>query len=128
MAAYTNKLSGNSVFCNNRQILNYQDKAYTNYEYGNHSILYGYTRFWIYAGLSILPTFACPKNDDRFIVDSSTGNVLQNAPVVLITADKVSMAGGKTSPQNIQYYLYTEHIYWTMLPCKWARTNGDFVW
>jgi len=116
LTAYTSKLSGNTVFCNNRQISNYGNGTYKNQGYGIFPTLYGYTRFWEYAGSSISPALACPNADDRFTVDSSKGNGLQSAPVGLITADEVSMAGGKTGTQNTMYYLYTGHVYWTMSP------------
>ena len=78
--------------------------------------MYGYTRFWAWNGSSISPTLACPNVSDRFTVDSSAGNGLLNAPVGLITADEVAMAGGKTGTQNTLYYLYAGHVYWTMSP------------
>ena len=130
LTAYTNKLSGSSVFCNNRQISTYGNTVYTNDGYGSHPTLYGYTRFWAYAGSNISPTLSCPNASDRFTVNSSTGNGLLNAPVGLITADEVSMAGGKTGAQNTMYYLYTGHYYWTMSPSNFyysARAFGMYV-
>jgi len=116
LAAYTNKLSGSSVFCNNRKVSSYGDTIYVNEGYGSHLTMYGYPRFQVWNGSSISPTLACPINDDRFTVDSSTGNGLQDGPIGLITADEVSMAGGKKGMQNTSYYLYTGHLYWTMSP------------
>jgi len=122
LSGYTSKLSGSTVFCNNRQISNYGNGTYTNQGYGIFLTLYGYTRFWAWTGSngtsSISPTLSCPQTDDRFTVDSSKGNGLQAAPVGLITADEVSIAGGKTGTQNTMYYLYTGHVYWTMSPSR----------
>ena len=121
LTTYTNKLSGSSVFCNNKEISTYGNTTYTNEGYANHQTLYGYTRFLAYAGSSISPTFAFPNESNRFTADSSTGNGLLNAPVGLITADEVSMAGGKTGTQNTMYYIYTGHNYWTMSPSQFSN-------
>jgi len=116
LAGYTSKLSGSSVFCNNRQVSTYYNDKYKN----NDSSFSGFG--WAYAGSSISPTLDCPQTGDRFTVDNSTGNGKQAAPVGLITADEVAMAGGKTGTQNTMYYLYTGHIYWTMSP---SQFNGN---
>ena len=123
LSGYTSKISGSSVFCNNRQISSYHENTYTNEGYGSHPTMYGYPRFWAWNGSSISPTLACPRNDDRFTVDSSKGNGLLTAPVGLITADEVAMAGGRTGMQNTMYYLYTGHVYWTMSPSSLMRAS-----
>ena len=116
LSGYTSKISNSSVFCNNREISTYTNGTYTNQGYGIYPTMYGYTRFWVWNGSNISPTLACPNESDRFTVDSSAGNGLLNAPVGLITADEVAMAGGKTGTQNTLYYLYAGHVYWTMSP------------
>ena len=59
----------------------------------------------------------CSSTDDRFTVDSSTGNSLLTASVGLITADEVAMAGGKNGVQNNAYFLYNgSTTFWTMSP------------
>ena len=78
--------------------------------------MYGYTRFYNWNGSSISPSLNCPQANDKFSVTTTKGNGKMSNPVGLITADEVSMAGGKTGAQNTLYYLYTGTYYWTMTP------------
>ena len=92
--------------------------------------MYGYPRFYAWSGSSISPDLSCPQSNDRFSVTSVKGNGLLSNPVGLITADEVSMAGGRTSSQNTLYYLYTGTYYWTMTPSLfyyWSYASEFYV-
>ena len=128
-------LSKDTVFCNNRQISSYSDGTYRNTGYGITATMYGYTRFYNWNGSSISPSLNCPQANDKFSVTTTKGNGKMSNPVGLITADEVSMAGGKTGAQNTLYYLYTGTYYWTMTPSHFfsnayefcVTSSGEFV-
>ena len=113
---YTDKLSNDNIFCNNRTISNKQIASYTNAGYGLNPTVYGQERFENWASQEILgPTLSCSLNDS-FSVGDSKGNGKLTYPVGLITADEVNMAGGISSSANTLYYLYSGRTYWTMSP------------
>ncbi|MEI3508312.1 MAG: hypothetical protein V8R01_04220 [Bacilli bacterium] len=84
--------------------------------YGITPTIYGYDRFYTWVSAAKGPRLTCPQNNNKFTVSSTTGNGALTYPVGLITADEVNMAGGKTSAQNLLYYLYSGTTYWTMSP------------
>ena len=45
-------------------------------------------------------------------------------PIGLITADEVAFAGGVYNVSNINYYLYTNTVNWTMSPANYNDNNG----
>ena len=116
------KLSKDTIFCNNRQVSTYKSSPYVGDGYGVTPTMYSYPRFYNWSGSSISPSLTCPGANDKFTVTTTKGNGELSKPVGLITADEVSMAGGRTSSQNTLYYLYTGTTYWTMTP---SRFNGD---
>ena len=111
-----NKLSKDTIFCNNRQLSTYKSSPYIGDGYGVTPAMYSYPRFYNWVGSSISPSLTCPQANDKFSVTEVKGNGDLSKPVGLITADEVSMAGGRTSSQNTLYYLYTGTTYWTMTP------------
>ena len=125
------KLSKDTIFCNNRQVSTYKSSPYVGDGYGVTPTMYSYPRFYNWSGSSISPSLTCPGANDKFTVTTTKGNGELSKPVGftttkgngelskpvgLITADEVSMAGGRTSSQNTLYYLYTGTTYWTMTP------------
>ena len=66
-----------------------------------------------------IPSLLCPQDNDKFSVTTVKGNGDLSKSVGLITADEVSMAGGKVGSQNTLYYLYTGTTYWTMSPSNY---------
>ena len=118
-----NKLSKDTIFCNNRQVSSYKSSPYVGDGYGVTPTMYSYPRFSNWAGSSISPSLTCPQANDKFSVTMIKGNGNLSKPVGLITADEVSMAGGRTSSQNTLYYLYTGTTYWTMTPSSFVHWN-----
>ena len=71
------------------------------------------------------PSLSCSQNSDKFSV--ANGNLTY--PVALITIDEASLAGGRKSNVNGQYYLYTGNHYWTMSPNMFDPWLGNaYVW
>ena len=116
LSSVDSKLSKDTIFCNNRQLSTYKSAPYVGEGYGVTPAMYSYPRFYNWAGSSISPSLNCPQDNDKFSVTTVKGNGELLKPVGLITADEVSMAGGRTSSQNTLYYLYTGTDYWTMTP------------
>ena len=121
-----NKLSKDTIFCNNRQLSTYKSSPYIGDGYGVTPAMYSYPRFYNWAGSSISPSLTCPQDNDKFSVTTTKGNGDLSKPVGLITADEVSMAGGRTSSQNTLYYLYTGTTYWTMTPSHFSSWSDAY--
>ena len=124
---YSDKLSKDTIFCNNRSISNKQSGIYTNEGFGMHPTMYGYERYVKYSGQDRIlgPTLSCPKNDS-FNVEGTNGNEKLNYSIGLITMDEVNMAGGINGSANTLYYLYSGNTYWTMSPSdfgNWLDAN-----
>ena len=126
LTSVDNIISKDTVFCNNREVSSYKSSPYVGEGYGVTPTMYGYPRFYAWSGSSISPDLSCPQSNDRFSVTSVKGNGLLSNPVGLITADEVSMAGGRTSSQNTLYYLYTGKDYWTMTPSLFLHWNHAY--
>ena len=127
LTSVDNIISKDTVFCNNREVFSYKASPYVGEGYGVTPTMYGYPRFYAWSGSSISPDLSCPQSNDRFSVTSVKGNGLLSNPVGLITADEVSMAGGRTSSQNTLYYLYTGTNYWTMTPSVFNGNSNAHV-
>ena len=74
---YGKYLSTTAVYCNDRSISD-------NTDFG------AYTRLIT----NKTPTYDCATTEDKFTVDTSTGNGKLTYPIALMTADEVSFAGG----------------------------------
>ena len=81
---YGKYLSTAAVYCNDRSV--------TNGTYSTSSFFYygAYTRL----NTNKTPSYDCASTEDKFTVDSSTGNGKLEYPIALMTADEVSFAGG----------------------------------
>ena len=82
---YTKYLSTTAVYCNDRS------NPAGGYNTGSTAFYYGaYTRLYT----NKAPTYDCTDTNDKFTVDTSTGNGKLKYPIALMTADEVSFAGG----------------------------------
>ena len=86
---YTKYLSTTAVYCNDRSTSN-------DSEFG------AYTR----VGANKTPTYDCATTEDKFTVDTSTGNGKLTYPIALMTADEVSFAGGLWWTNAPTWYYY----------------------
>ena len=108
---YTKYLSKTAVYCNDRGT---SDNPY----------------FGAFARLitNKTPSYDCSVAEDKFTVDSSTGNGKLTYPIALMTADEVSFAGG-VNGRNAETWYYknsakgssTGSTYWWLLsPYGWG--------
>ncbi len=82
---YGKYISTTAVYCNDRS------NPAGGYNTGSTAFYYGgYTRLIT----NKAPTYDCTTTEDKFTVDTSTGNGKLTYPIALMTADEVSFAGG----------------------------------
>ena len=121
LSSYSDKISKNSSFCNDREISTKKSGTYQNSGYGAVPTIYGYERFYSWGGRMTGPRLTCSNVNDKFTTSNSTiGNKKLTSPIGLITADEVNMAGARTSYKNQLFYLYTGIYYWTMSPSRFS--------
>ena len=100
---YGKYLSTTAVYCNDRSTSD-------NYEFG------AYTRL----DTNKTPTYDCATTEDKFTVDSSTGNGKLKYPIALMTADEVSFAGGLWATNASTWYYYNS--------AKGSSTGSTYWW
>ena len=115
---YTKYLSTTAVYCN--------DRTYT--------VSGSFTYFGANTRLETnkTPTYDCATTEDKFTVDTSTGNGKLTYPIALMTADEVSFAGGVWETNAPTWYYYnsangssTGDTWWLLLsPYRW---DGGFA-
>ena len=112
---YGKYLSTTAVYCNDRST---SDNAY----FG------AYTRLIT----NKTPSYDCAATEDKFTVDTSTGNGKLTYPIALMTADEVRFAGGVYGTNAPTWYYYnsangssTGSTWWWLLsPNDW---NGSYA-
>ena len=115
----------------------YKDNLNTNYGkylsttavYCNDRSTSDNTNFGAYTRLSTnkTPSYDCTATEDKFTVDTSTGNGKLTYPIALMTADEVSFAGGLYGTNTPTWYYYnsangssTGSTWWWLLsPSYW---------
>ena len=122
---YTKYLSKTAVYCNDRS------NPAGGYNTGNSTFYYGgYTRLIT----NKAPTYDCTDTNDKFTVDTSTGNGKLKYPIALMTADEVSFAGGLWATNAPTWYYKnsangssTGSTWWWLLsPYSWGG-GGAYV-
>ena len=78
------------------------------------------------------PSYDCATTEDKFTVDSSTGNGKLTYPIALMTADEVSFAGGLYGANTPTWYYYnsvndssTGSKFWWLLSPLDSSTSGS---
>ena len=112
---YTKYISTTAVYCNDRSTSN-------NSEFG------AYTRLIT----NKTPSYDCAATEDKFTVDTSTGNGKLTYPIALMTADEVSFAGGLYGTNASTWYYYnsangssTGSTWWWLLsPSNWDGSGA----
>ena len=114
---YTKYLSTTAVYCNDRSTSD-------NESFG------AYTRL----KTNKTPSYDCATTEDKFTVDSSTGNGKLTYPIALMTADEVSFAGGLYSTNAPTWYYYnsangssTGSTWWWLLSPHFWDDRDAFV-
>ena len=112
---YGKYLSTTAVYCNDRST---SDNAY----FG------AYTRLIT----NKTPSYDCAATEDKFTVDTSTGNGKLTYPIALMTADEVSFAGGLYGANTPTWYYYnsvngssTGSKFWWLLSPLDSSTSGS---
>ena len=123
MTSYTKYLSTTAVYCNDRS------NPAGGYNTGNSTFYYGaYTRLIT----NKAPSYDCTATEDKFTVDTSTGNGKLKYPIALMTADEVSFAGGLWATNAPTWYYKnsakgssTGSTYWWLLsPSYWDGSDA----
>ena len=120
----------------------YKDNLNTNYGkylsttavYCNDRSTSDNTNFGAYTRLKTnkTPSYDCAATEDKFTVDTSTGNGKLTYPIALMTADEVSFAGGLYGTNAPTWYYYnsangssTGSTWWWLLsPGNWNGSNA----
>ena len=113
---YTKYLSTTAVYCNDRST---SDNTYFGAE----------TRL----DTNKTPSYDCAATEDKFTVDTSTGNGKLAYPIALMTADEVSFAGGLWATNAPTWYHYNSANgsstystdWWLLSPFYW---NGNVAY
>ena len=122
---YNKYISKNTLFCNDRT-------AYTD-ESGKKQAIWSDVPLYYGAHIRLKtnkePSLKCSNNLDAFTIENIenhgySGNGVLMYPIGLITADEVAFAGGVYNVSNINYYLYTNTVNWTMSPANYNDNNG----
>ena len=104
LTAYTSKLA-DETFCNDRSI-----SSGTGYKTDSNTYYGSYNRNVDRRASSL----KCAQESDKFKVSNASAKL--EYPVVLITADELSMAGGVFNTSNTNYYLYNGQYQWSLSP------------
>ena len=99
---YTKSLSTTAIYCNDRT--------------GDGTYFGAYTRLIT----NKTPTYDCTDTNDKFTVDTSTGNGKLTYPIALMTADEVSFAGGLWETNASTWYYYNS--------AKGSSTGSTWWW
>ena len=99
---YTKYLSTTAIYCNDRT--------------GDGTYFGAYTRLIT----NKTPTYDCTDTNDKFTVDTSTGNGKLTYPIALMTADEVSFAGGLWGTNAPTWYYYNS--------AKGSSTGSTWWW
>ena len=111
---YGKYLSTTAVYCN--------DRTYT--VSGSNTFFGARTRLYT----NKTPSYDCTATEDKFTVDSSTGNGKLTYPIALMTADEVSFAGGLYGTNAPTWYYYNSangsstgsNWWWLLSPNYWG--------
>ena len=125
---YGKYISTTAIYCNDRSVTDGTYSVSSSFNYAAYTRLY----------TNKTPTYDCTAIEDKFTVDTSTGNGKLTYPIALMTADEVSFAGGVIFTNAPTWYYYnsakdssTGSTWWWLLsPNSWdgsyARVFGVY--
>ena len=93
---YGKYLSATAIYCNDRSVTSGTYSVSSSFGYSAKTRL----------DVNKTPTYNCADTNDKFTVDSSTGNGKLTYPIALMTADEVSFAGGLYGTNAPTWYYY----------------------
>ena len=121
---YTKYLSTTAVYCNDREVGS-----------GTYSATGSAFHYAAYTRLNTnkTPSYDCTATEDKFTVDTSTGNGKLTYPIALMTADEVSCAGGLYGTNAPTWYYYNSAngsstgstFWWLLSPYYWYGSNAN---
>ena len=120
---YGKYISTTAVYCNDRKI-----GSGTYSSTGSEFHYAAYTRL----KTNKTPTYDCTNTEDKFTVDSSTGNGKLIYPIALMTADEFSFAGGVVATKAPTWYYYNSakgsstgsKWWWLLSPRSWNGSDA----
>ena len=107
---YTKYLSTTAVYCNDRST---SDNTY----FGAYTRLIN----------NKTPKYDCEATEDKFTVDTSTGNGKLTYPIALMTADEISFAGGLWATNAPTWYYYNS-ANGSSTGSTWWWLLSPFIW
>ena len=119
---YGKYISTTAVYCNDRSVTNGTYSTSSSFDYA------AYTRLVT----NKTPSYDCSVTEDKFTVDTSTGNGKLTYPIALMTADEVSFAGGVYLKNAETWYYYNSEKgsstgstwWWLLSPYYWGGGNA----
>ena len=113
---YGKYISTTAVYCNDRST---SDNTY----FGAYTRLY----------TNKTPSYDCSATEDKFTVDSSTGNGKLTYPIALMTADEIAYAGGVSGEAGTIWYYSNSLLesstgstwWWLLSPNFWNGSNAS---
>ena len=115
---YGKYISTTAIYCNDRS------NPTGGYNTGSATFYYGgYTRLIT----NKAPTYDCTNTNDKFTLDSSTGNGKLTYPVALMTADEISYAGGVYNTAAPMWY-YTNSSLESSTSAQWWWLLSPRYW
>ena len=119
---YGKYISTTAIYCNDRSVTDGTYSVSSSFNYAAYTRLY----------TNKTPTYDCTAIEDKFTVDTSTGNGKLTYPIALMTADEVSFAGGVIFTNAPTWYYYnsakdssTGSTWWWLLsPGSWDGSNA----
>ena len=120
---YGKYISTTAVYCNDRSVTNGTYSTSSSFDYA------AYTRLVT----NKTPSYDCSVTEDKFTVDTSTGNGKLTYPIALMTADEVSFAGGLYGNNAQTWYYYNSANgsstgltwWWLLSPGSWLGGGAD---
>ena len=120
---YGKYISTTAIYCNDRSVTDGTYSVSSSFNYAAYTRLY----------TNKTPTYDCTAIEDKFTVDTSTGNGKLTYPIALMTADEVSFAGGVIFTNAPTWYYYnsakdssTGSTWWWLLsPLRW---DGSYAY
>ena len=116
---YGKYISTTAIYCNDRS------NPAGGYNTGKSEFFYG-AKTRLYTNKT--PTYDCTNVNDKFTVDTSTGNGKLTYPIALMTADEVSFAGGVVFKDTKAWSWYNNNgvngsstgtAWWLLSPLEW---------
>ena len=119
---YGKYISTTAIYCNDRSVTDGTYSVSSSFKYAAYTRLY----------TNKTPTYDCAATEDKFTVDTSTGNGKLTYPIALMTADEVSFAGGLYGMNTPTWYYKNSangsstgsEWWWLLSPNRWNGSNA----